>query len=122
MDYFERKLDDKNRLTMPAEIRDEFTGGKVVLARGFDNTIFVYTQNRWSDSIEAGLRGDIMSEENFRLNMQLRAGKTEQTMDSKQGRIAIDQHLLDYAGVKKQITATRIGSSAGSYWAIKAKD
>ncbi len=121
MDYFERKLDDKNRLTIPAEIREEFAGGKVVLTRGFDNTIFVYPQNRWVDAVEPGLQGDIMSEDNFRLNMQLRTGKVEEAMDSKQGRIAIEQHLLNYAGIKKDVTATRIGSKAGFYWAIKAK-
>ncbi len=121
MDYFERKLDDKNRLTMPAEIRAEFDDGRVVLTRGFEGTIFVYSQNRWQNAVEPGLQGDIMSEDNFRLNMQLRTGKVESALDAKQGRITIDQHLLDYAGIKKSLSATRIGTSAGSYWAIQAK-
>jgi DNA-binding transcriptional regulator/RsmH inhibitor MraZ len=30
MDFFERKLDDKNRLTIPAEVRHEFEGGRVI--------------------------------------------------------------------------------------------
>ena len=32
VDYFERKLDDKRRLTMPVEVRGEFKSG--VLATG----------------------------------------------------------------------------------------
>ncbi len=35
-DYFERKLDDKRRLTIPAELRAEFASG-VVLTRGLVN-------------------------------------------------------------------------------------
>ena len=34
MDYFERKLDDKRRLTIPTELRAEFASG-VVISRGF---------------------------------------------------------------------------------------
>ena len=34
VDYFERKLDDKRRLTIPAELRAEFASGAVV-TRGF---------------------------------------------------------------------------------------
>jgi DNA-binding transcriptional regulator/RsmH inhibitor MraZ len=40
MDYFQHKLDDKNRLTLPAELHQEFATG-IVLAQGFDSTIFV---------------------------------------------------------------------------------
>lgn len=121
MDYFERKLDDKNRLTIPAEIRHEFEGGRVVLTRGFDKTIFVYPRSRWTDAVEPGLQGDIVSEDNFRKNMQLRQGKVDASMDTKQGRIIIDQHLLDHAGIGKSLSATRIGSSAGSFWALQVK-
>jgi DNA-binding transcriptional regulator/RsmH inhibitor MraZ len=35
-DYFERKLDDKRRLSIPAELRGEFEGG-VVITQGFQN-------------------------------------------------------------------------------------
>ncbi|MDO8336337.1 MAG: MraZ N-terminal domain-containing protein, partial [Candidatus Saccharibacteria bacterium] len=33
VDYFERKLDDKRRLTIPTELRKELAGG-VVITRG----------------------------------------------------------------------------------------
>lgn len=37
VDYFERKLDDKNRLTIPPEMRDELAHG-VVVPEGSENT------------------------------------------------------------------------------------
>lgn len=122
MDYFERKLDDKNRLTIPAELRAEFEKGQVVLARGFDNTIHLYPQELWQKAVEKELSGfSVISEEGARLNRQLRGGKTSTRLDQKQGRILIEQHLLDYAGIKKDLVATRIASKDGSYWAVEAK-
>jgi DNA-binding transcriptional regulator/RsmH inhibitor MraZ len=43
-------------------------------------------------------------------------GKTEQTLDGKQGRITLEQHLLDYAGISKEVSAV----SVGKYWRIMA--
>jgi DNA-binding transcriptional regulator/RsmH inhibitor MraZ len=38
-------------------------------------------------------------------------------MDAKQGRITLEQHLLDYAGISKEVEAVR----AGKYWRLTAK-
>ncbi|MEO7905018.1 MAG: MraZ N-terminal domain-containing protein, partial [Candidatus Saccharimonadales bacterium] len=43
MDYFERKLDDKRRLTIPTELRSELVSG-VVLTRGFGEYLHLYPQ------------------------------------------------------------------------------
>ena len=47
IDYFERKLDDKRRLTIPAELRKEFESG-IVITRGFQNYLqpMCSTKNR----------------------------------------------------------------------------
>jgi MraZ protein len=121
MDYFQHKLDDKNRLTLPAELHREFENGEVILAQGYDSTIFLYPQNLWNNAVEKALAGEVIDEENFRRNRQLRRGKVSVKMDQKQGRITLPQHLLDYAGIKREAVATRIASAAGSYWALEAK-
>ena len=36
IDYFERKLDEKRRLTIPSELRQEFSSG-IVITKGFGN-------------------------------------------------------------------------------------
>ena len=46
-DYFERKLDDKRRLTIPTELRAEFASG-VVLTRGFKNYLHLYPLSVWN--------------------------------------------------------------------------
>jgi len=115
VDYFERKLDDKRRLTIPAELRDEFASG-VVVTRGFGKYLHLYPKSVWDEQAEPALTGSILDERIADLNVQFRKGKTETALDTKQGRVSIEQHLLDYAGISRDIEATR----AGRYWRIES--
>lgn len=117
-DYFERKLDDKNRLTIPAELRGEFDGGEVVLTRGFGNYIHMYTVKVWEEQVEPALKGDILDEQTADLNVRFRMGRVVSGMDAKQGRVTIEQHLLDHANIDREIVAVR----AGNYWRITRPD
>ncbi len=115
VDYFERKLDDKRRLTIPAELRAEFESGAVV-TRGFKQYLHIYPKSVWDEQVEPQLQGSILDEQVADLNVQFRFGKVESSIDAKQGRVTIEQHLLDYAGIRKNIVAVR----AGRYWRIQA--
>ncbi len=118
MDFFERKLDDKNRLTIPSELRHEFEGGQVIITRGFAHYLHLYTENIWNETMEPALKGDILDERTADLNVKFRTGRTASIMDAKQGRITIEQHLLDYAGISKEVVAVR----AGKYWRLSANN
>ncbi|MBI2589357.1 cell division/cell wall cluster transcriptional repressor MraZ [Candidatus Saccharibacteria bacterium] len=115
-DYFERKLDDKRRLSIPAELRDEFASG-VVITRGFKNYLHVYPKSVWDDLVEPALQGNILDEPTADKNVRFRMGKVESEIDAKQGRITLDQHLLDHAGINRDVVAIR----AGKYWRLMAK-
>lgn len=115
VDYFERRLDDKRRLTIPAELRAEFKSG-VVLTRGFQKYLHLYPLHVWEEQMEPSLQGNILDEQTADLNVQFRTGKTESELDDKQGRFVIEQHLLDYAGISRDVVATR----AGRYWRLQA--
>lgn len=116
VDYFERKLDEKRRLTIPAELRAEFASG-VVITRGFKNYLHAYPKHVWDEQVEPQLKGSILDEKVADLNVQFRTGKSEGDLDQKQGRLTIEQHLLDYAGITREVVAVR----AGAYWRIMAK-
>jgi MraZ protein len=113
VDYFQRRLDDKRRLTIPAELRAEFAGG-VVITRGFKKYLHVYPLQVWNDEVEPLLKGNILDEQTADLNVQFRMGKTEGALDDKQGRLTLEQHLLDYAGIGKDVSAVRVGK----YWRL----
>jgi MraZ protein len=117
MDFFERKLDDKNRLTIPAELRHEFEGGRVVITHGFGEYLHLYTEKVWNEEMESALKGDILDERTADINVRFRMGKTTTAMDAKQGRITLEQHLLDFASIAKEVVAVR----AGNYWRLTAK-
>lgn len=118
-DYFERRLDEKRRLTIPSELREEFLSG-VVLTRGFGGYLHLYPKNVWEEEVEPALQatGSILDEKIADVNVQFRRGKTEAALDQKQGRITIEQHLLDYSSITRDIVAVR----AGAYWRLMATD
>lgn len=116
IDYFERKLDDKRRLTVPSELHAEFDGG-VVITRGFGQYLHLYPKTVWEEDMETALVGDILDERIADLNVKFRSGKSEAELDAKQGRFMIEQHLMDYARIDREIVAVR----AGKYWRLSAK-
>lgn len=118
VDYFERKLDDKRRLTIPPELRDKFASGAVV-TRGYKKYLHLYPKDVWDNLVEPKLAGDILDERIADLNVQFRMGKIEQSpVGDKQGRITLEQHLLDYAGISRDVVAIGVGQ----YWRLQAPD
>lgn len=117
VDYFERKLDDKRRLTVPTELRSVFADG-AVLTRGFGKYLHLYPKKVWDQQVETRLEGDILDERIADLNVKFRMGKVETMLDGKQGRITLEQYLLDYAGIKRDVIAVGVGR----YWRIMAPE
>ncbi len=116
VDYFERKLDDKRRLTIPSELRTEFEAG-IVVTSGFGKYLHLYPKAVWDEDMEVALQGDILDERTADLNVKFRTGKSEAELDAKQGRVTFEQHHLDYAGIDREVVAVR----AGKYWRVTAK-
>lgn len=117
LDYFERKLDSKRRLTIPTELRGKFSSGAVI-TRGFGEYLHLYPKDVWDEQVEPKLVGDILDERVADLNVQFRMGKNEGKLDGKQGRITLEQHQLDYAGITRDIVAIGVGQ----YWRLMSPE
>lgn len=113
VDYFARKLDDKNRLTLPSEVRDEFAEG-IVITRGFGTYLHAYPKEVWQQDVESRLKGDILDERIADLNVRFRMGKKDVVPDEKQGRITLDSSLLSFAEIQQDVVAIRVGQ----YWRL----
>jgi len=125
MRYFRRKLDDKNRLTIPAELHAEFKTGKIIITKGFQDYLHLYSEKVWDAQFQAATKGrggdamPILFDETLADQADaLLEGMSETAMDKKQGRITIDSELLQYAGFDKnrEVVATKL---VGDYWRLK---
>ena len=74
---YEHTIDDKNRLTLPAQFRHGFADG-IVVTRGMDGCLFAYTRADWDALVERGSRRSTRSsEEGRRMQRFFFAGAAE---------------------------------------------
>jgi MraZ protein len=99
---FEQRLDDKNRVTLPARLRDRFAGG-VVCARGLDGCVAVWPRESWDDYVRTqSERLDPFTREGRGLQRYLFGAAQESELD-RQGRVALPAPLLAHAGLERDI-------------------
>jgi len=91
-------LDEKNRLTLPARLRNVFGDG-IVVTRGMDGCLFAYTPRL------SGL--DLLSQEGRRMQRFFFSGATEAELD-KQGRVGIPQALLEHAKLGRDVVVAGV--------------
>ena len=104
---YEQRLDEKNRLTIPARLRDQFAGG-VFLSRGIERCLVAFTREGWDAYTEEQVaRLDPMSREGRMLMRHLFAGAALLEAD-KQGRIALPTTFARYAELQRDVVVVGI--------------
>jgi MraZ protein len=104
---YEHTLDDKNRLTLPAKVRQALGGG-VVVTRGMDGCLFVFTREAWDEFVVARLQGlNPFSREARQMSRFMFAGATETEVD-KQGRIMLPPALIEHATLGRDVVVAGV--------------
>jgi MraZ protein len=99
---YEQRLDDKNRVTLPAKLRDQFADG-LVCSRGFDGCVVVYPRAAWDAQVESQMsRLDPFTREGRGLQRYLFGAAQEGELD-RAGRVALSAPLVGHAGLAKDI-------------------
>lgn len=99
MGEFERSIDAKGRLIIPAKFRDQL-GASFVLTRGMDGCLFGYPIAEW-DKLQTKLATLPLAKKDARTFTRfLFSAATECDID-KQGRINIPKPLFKHAGLQK---------------------
>lgn len=99
---FHHNLDEKGRIIIPSKFRDDL-GSKVVVTRGLDGCLFVYSMNEWNN-IVSKLKSLSFTKKDARMfNRFFMSSATALEFD-KQGRINIPTTLINYANLKKECT------------------
>ena len=92
---FERQLDDKGRLALPAGYRDRL-GEHCYLAKGLDKSVLVIPAETF-ETEAAHLTSRVQAGEMSRNELRALAASASLVTLDKQGRVKIDDHLRVYA-------------------------
>lgn len=98
---FSHTLDEKGRVSVPKKFRTALEDG-VVLTRGLDNCLFVYTKTEWEKLAEK-LASLPFAQANTRAFARLMlAGAMDAEVD-KQGRVVVPEYLRTFAKLGKDV-------------------
>ena len=95
---YQPNITEGSRIALPKKLREQITGGEVILSRGFEKCIFVYSKEDWM--LEAGkqLEKEITDVHVRNLKRYLYSSASEVSID-EQGRMVIPKNLIEYAGL-----------------------
>lgn len=110
---FTHSIDDKGRVSLPSKFKNEM-GSRVILSRGLENTISVYTENSWKEMNEKLSQLSITKEADRKFKRFMLSGE-EFDLD-KQGRIRVPDFLKEYSGIDKKLVWVGLGDKA-EIWA-----
>ncbi|MCL2410430.1 MAG: division/cell wall cluster transcriptional repressor MraZ [Treponema sp.] len=99
---FNAILDERNRITLPAQLRKEMDSVSMKLARGEDNCLWLYTLDKWDELVADTLKEHTnpFSKIDRRL-MRKFVGTSHEVEIDKAGRILIPDNLREYAKLIK---------------------
>jgi MraZ protein len=116
-EYYRTK-DNKGRVFIPSNFREELRGG-IVLSKGFDEKcLFLFSRDSWQALQDRIISGPI-AKKNIQLFSRWFFASSRETEVDPQGRIKIPQELIEHAGLERDIVLIGV-SDRIEIWA-KAK-
>ncbi len=100
---FEHALDAKGRLIIPSKYRDEIGEQKLVVTRGLDENLVVYTEEGFRKFAEAWMEQLSAGKADYRKLRRFVATNAETCELDKQGRILISGKLREHARLEKEV-------------------
>lgn len=107
---FAPKLDEKNRIVLPAKFWDEFSSG-LVMTRGLERSVFLYSAREF-ESVHGHLREASLTNKKARDFLRVFLSGASQELPDRQRRITVPQLLREYAGLSRDLTIIGAGARA----------
>ena len=104
---YKHTMDDKKRVSLPAKFRREL-GKKVVVTRGLDQCLFVYSHSEWRTFAGQLSKLSVGQSDSRAFSRFILSGATEIDVDSA-GRILIADFLRNFAKLKESIVINGVG-------------
>ncbi len=113
---YKHRIDSKKRLSIPFKYRKEI-GESVIITRGLDTCLFVYSQEEWSKIISKLEQLPLNQSRARNFSRMLLAGAFEAQIDSL-GRVIIPDYLKNYAELKNEVFVIGVHSRL-EIWSIE---
>ncbi|MFC3688431.1 division/cell wall cluster transcriptional repressor MraZ [Aquipuribacter hungaricus] len=104
---FSPRLDDKNRLVLPAKWRSAFDGG-IVMTRGQERCVFAFPRAAFESLVDELAGAPLTNKDARDYARMLLAGAQDEVPD-KQGRVTVAPLLREYAGLSKELAVLGVG-------------
>jgi len=98
---YKHTIDNKKRLALPAKFRGEL-GDKVIITRGIENCLVVYTEKEW-EVLSQKLSNLPISQGEARSFTRIILAEAMEVILDKLGRILVPDYLKEYADLKKNV-------------------
>ena len=99
MGEYHHSLDDKKRLIIPSKLREDL-GDYVIVTRGLEDCLFVYSQNAWNDIVNKLKTLPFTKKDAWSFTRLFLSGATVCEFD-KQGWITLKEPHTNYASLIK---------------------
>lgn len=108
MGEYSHTIDAKGRIIVPAKFRESL-GDNIVVTKGLDNCLFVYTSEDWRKFEEKLRTLPLTNKDARKFTRFFLAGAAEMEID-KQGRILIPSVLREFAALEKDVVLVGVVS------------
>lgn len=98
---YEHTLDEKNRVSLPKAFRNAL-GKKIVITRGLDNCLFVYSKASWSKVIAKLNELSFAQADKRGFSRFILSGAAEVDIDAA-GRMLIPEHQRAFARLTREV-------------------
>ncbi|MBI9105110.1 MAG: division/cell wall cluster transcriptional repressor MraZ [Spirochaetales bacterium] len=100
---YRNNLDEKGRMLVPSRVRNMIPGTMLVLTRGIDKCLWVYTPEEWKKIASQILDSASVFKSKTRLLQRRIIAPAQECEIDKSGRINIPPSLRDSAGLCKEV-------------------
>lgn len=94
-------IDEKGRISIPSKFRNNLKS-KVVITKGLDESLFLYTEEEWLKLAEKLASLPIATANTRAFSRMMLAGAMDCELD-KQGRVILPSYLKEFAKMQKKI-------------------
>ncbi len=101
---YNNTLDDKGRIQFPAKLRTVLQQDSLVVTRGLDNCLMLFTVDEWTSLNEKIMGSASLFDEKKRMVLRRFISPAQEITFDKSGRLSIPQSLRDFAGLKGECT------------------